>query len=80
VHVTVRGDTAGNRFIASAAPGSATNPSVVRAPMTEWDQQFVSVPITPHVALGAPADAARSGLTITTAPGPVPTLCHDLRS
>jgi len=81
VDVTVNGDTAANRFVATATTGSATTtPSVVRAPMTEWDQQFVSVPITPHVALGAPADAARSRLTITTAPGPVPTLCHDLRS
>jgi len=81
VVVTVRGDTARSTFEVSAhVAGQPKSTSVVDAPMTERDQRFVSVPIIPHVALGPPADAARSGLTITAAVGGQLDLCNDLRS
>lgn len=80
LEVTVRGDTERNTFVATG--GVTTEPalrSIVEAPMSEWDQRFVSVPITPAVALGSSTEAERSGLTITTAPGPDLQLCNDLR-
>lgn len=81
IEVTVRGDTARSVFVATAeASGDREARSVVDAPMTEWDQQFVSVPITPHVALGSTVEAEQSGLTITSTPGSELDLCNDLRS
>jgi hypothetical protein len=81
VEVIVRGDTAESTFVATAhVAGDDSATSVVDAPMTEWDQQYASVPITPHVALGSPVEAERSGLTITRVPSPELDLCNDLRS
>lgn len=85
VVVRVSGDTARNRFVATAAVERAGTTvdqaeSRVAAPMTEWDQRFLSVPISPHVALGSAQDAAAIGVTADAAAGPVPELCDSLRS
>ena len=85
VVVRVHGETARNLFVATAtverAGETVEQPeSRVDAPMTEWDQRFVSVPISPHQALGSDQDAATIGVTVDAAPGPVPDLCDSLRS
>ena len=84
--VTVHGDTARNQFVATAVvepdagdEGEAVV-SRVDAPMTEWDQRFVGVPIIPRQALGSAADAEHVGLIVTAGAGPVPGLCDDLRT
>jgi hypothetical protein len=85
VVVRVNGDTARNQFVATATverSGETVDQpeSRVDAPMTEWDQRFISVPITPHQALGSEQDAARIGVTADAAHQPVPDLCDRLRS
>jgi hypothetical protein len=85
VVVRIRADTARNQFIATAtverAGETVDQPaSQVDAPMTEWDQRFISVPISPHVALGPERDASAIGVTADAIPGPVPELCDSLRS
>ena len=85
VVVRVHGETERNQFVATAtverAGETVEQPaSRVDAPMTEWDQRFLSVPISPHEALGSEQDATRIGVTVDAAPGPVPDLCDSLRS
>ncbi len=77
IDVTVRGDTARNRYVATATSGALT--SSVEAPMTEWDQQFNSVPIAETVTLGTSAAARSVGVTAEQTAGPVPALCDRLR-
>ncbi len=75
------GDTARSQFVATArVEGGDDVVSRVDAPMTEWDQQFLGVPIIPRQALGSATDAARIGLTANDIPGSVPGLCDDLRA
>jgi hypothetical protein len=72
-------DSDTNRFIAAASIAGGDRRSIVNAPMTEWNRQFRSVPVTANVALHGPAEAAQIGLRISTDPGPVPELCDRLR-
>ena len=82
VVVTVVGDTARSQFVATARVEGRDDDLVsrVHAPMTEWDQQFVGVPIVQRETLGSAADAERIGVSANDIPGPVPGLCDDLRS
>lgn len=82
VVVTVVGDTARSQFVATARVEGGDDDVVSRvdAPMTEWDQQFLGVPIIPRQTLGSATDAARIGVTANDIPGSVPGLCDDLRA
>ncbi len=79
IDVSITDDADTNRFIATASIPGGDRRSVVNAPMTEWNRQFRSVPVTANVALRGPAEAAQIGLRISTDPGPVPELCDRLR-
>jgi hypothetical protein len=76
IEIDVVGDTESNRFVATATGGGRR--SAVWAPMTEWNRQFRSVPIVPHVALAATDPAARLGLGVETVATPRPELCGRL--
>jgi hypothetical protein len=77
--VSITSDSDTNRFVATASIGGGERRSVVDAPMTEWNRQFRSVPVTANVALRGSAEAAAIGLRISTEPGSVPELCDRLR-
>jgi hypothetical protein len=79
IEVTVSGDTAESRFVATAGVAGTDDVSVVAAPMTEWDRQFRSTQITPSVALGGPAIAERVGLQVDAGYGKELDLCNRLR-
>jgi hypothetical protein len=78
IDVTIVGDTEANRFAATLSAGSDRR-SVVTAPMTEWNQQFHSVPVVPNVALSGAEHAGRIGMSIAADSGPEPDLCRRLR-
>jgi hypothetical protein len=79
IGVTVRDDSEVNRFVATATVAGSDQRSVVTAPMTEWNHQFRSVPIIPHLALNGEADAARIGLRLSVGTDAPPALCDRLR-
>jgi hypothetical protein len=80
VEVSVVGDTAVNRFVATATLDGDDRSSTVWSPMTEWNRQLRSVPIVANVALGGRSPTERLGLDVETIPGPVPEVCGRLRS
>ena len=79
VSVTMADATERNRFVATAVVDRTGQQSIVEAPMTEWNRQFLSVSILPNVALSGQADAGRIGLHVALDPGPPPPLCDRLR-
>ncbi len=79
IAVSISDDSDTNRFVAAASIAGGDRRSIVNAPMTEWNRQFRSVPVTANVALRGPVEAARIGLRISTDPGPVPAVCDRLR-
>jgi hypothetical protein len=79
IEVAIDGDTEANRFVATATLARSDRRSVVTAPMTEWNHQFRSIPVTPAVALRGAAEAEQLGMRISAAAGPVPEVCDRLR-
>jgi hypothetical protein len=79
IDVSISSDSDRNRFVATASIAGGERRSVVHAPMTEWNRQFRSVPVTANVALRGSAEAAAIGLRISTDLGAVPELCDRLR-
>lgn len=77
IDVTIRADTASNRFVATAAVAGADGSSTVAVPMTEWDRRLHSIPIAPTTP-DDHLDAAATGVTVRQEPSPPLALCRRL--